>query len=170
MKKLKKNDIDPRKFVCVKTDGTIFNFNKFKNSIDLASNIYRDKNLLKDAQSKQYNIKILLNELRNYNPTKPKKIEAKKETLIAAEKLLNNRQKVIDTFKTGIFSYIDEFQIREESEEKSEEKNLEKITDELKKFIKYVENECKDINYDLYKDYFNFVVPSALEKIVWNKK
>ena len=46
--KKEKNDIDPEKFVCVKTDGTIFNFNKFKNSLDLASNIYRDKNLLKD--------------------------------------------------------------------------------------------------------------------------
>ena len=45
--KKEKNDIDPEKFVCVKTDGSIFNFNKFKNSIDLASNIYRDKNLLK---------------------------------------------------------------------------------------------------------------------------
>ena len=29
--KKEKNDIDPEKFVCVKTDGTIFNFNKFKN-------------------------------------------------------------------------------------------------------------------------------------------
>ena len=130
--KKEKNDIDPQKCVFVKTDGSIFNFNKFKNSIDLTWNIYRDKNLLKDGQSKQYDIKILLNKLRNYNPTKPKKIEAKKETLIAAEKLLNNRQKVIDTFKTGIFPYIDEFQIREESEEESEEKNLEKITDEFK--------------------------------------
>ena len=30
--KKEKNDIDPEKFVCVKTDGTIFNFNKFKNT------------------------------------------------------------------------------------------------------------------------------------------
>ena len=44
------NDIDPEKFVCVKSDGTIFNFNKFKNSLDLASNIYRNKELLKDAE------------------------------------------------------------------------------------------------------------------------
>ena len=115
--KKEKNDIDPEKFVCVKTDGTIFNFNKFKNSLDLASNIYRDKNLLKDAENKQSDIKILLNKLRNYNPTKPKKIKAKEETLIAAEKLLNNRQEVIDAFKTGIFLYIDGFQIKEESEE-----------------------------------------------------
>ena len=55
--KKEKNDIDPEKFVCVKTDGTIFNFNKFKNSIDLASNIYRDKNLLKDAENEQHDTK-----------------------------------------------------------------------------------------------------------------
>ena len=30
--KKKKNDIYPEEFVCVKTDETIFNFNKFKNT------------------------------------------------------------------------------------------------------------------------------------------
>ena len=99
--KKEKNDIDPEKFVCVKTDGTIFNFNKFKNSIDLASNIYRNKNLLKDAEKKRYEIKILLNKLRSYNPTKSNKVKAKEETLSAAEQLLYNRQEVIDAFKTG---------------------------------------------------------------------
>ena len=117
--KKEKNDIDPEKFVCVKTDGTIFNFNKFQNSVDFALNIYRDKNLLKDVENKQYDTKLLLNKLGYYNPTKPKKIKAKEETLSAAEKLLNNRQEVIDTFKGGIFSYIDGFQIKEESEEES---------------------------------------------------
>ena len=138
-----KNDIDPEEFACVKTDGTIFNFNKFKPSQDLASNICRDKNLLKGAENKQSNIKILLNKLRNYNPTKPKKIKAKEETLSAAEKLLNNRQDVIDAFKTGIFPYIDGSRIKKESEEESggeseeesEEKKLEKIKDDFKKFI-----------------------------------
>ena len=129
--KKKKNDIDFEKFVCVKTDGTIFDCNKFKNLLDLVSNIYRDKNLLKDAENKQSDIKILLNKLRNYNPTKPKNIKAKEETIIAAKKLLNNRQKVIDAFKTGIFSYKDGFQKKEESEEESEEKKLEKIKDDL---------------------------------------
>ena len=101
--KKEKNDIDPENFACVKTDGTIFNFNKFNNSLDLASNIYRDKNLFKDAENKQSDIKILLSKLRNYNPTKPKKIKAKEETLRAPEKLINNRQEVIDAFKTGIY-------------------------------------------------------------------
>ena len=105
----------------------------------MASNIYRNKKLLKDAENKQYGRKILLKKLRNYNPIKPKKIEAKKETLIAAEKLLNNRQEVIDAFKTGIFSYKDGFQKKEESEEESEEseeeseeKKLEKVKDDFK--------------------------------------
>ena len=114
-----KNNIDPEKFVCIKTDGTIFNFNKFKNSLDLASNIYREKNLLKDAENKQSYIKILLNKLRNYNPTKPKKIKAKKETLIAAKKLLNNRQEVTDALKTGIFPYKDGFKKKKNQKKKS---------------------------------------------------
>ena len=157
MRKLekKRNDNDPEKFVCVKTDGNIFNFNKFKTSLDLASNIYRKKSLLKDAENEQRKIKILLNKLRKHNPTKLIKINAKEETLIAAEKLLNNRQEVIDVFKTSIFPYIDGFQIKEESEE---------LEHDIKKFIKYTENKAKEINYDLFKNYFNFVVPSALAK------
>ena len=112
----------------------------------MALNIYRTKKLLKDAENKQHGIKILLNKLRKYNPTKPKKIKAKEETLSAAEKLLNNRQEVIDAFKTGIFPYIDGFQIKEESEEELEEE-LEEESEESKngltKFIEYIENESK---------------------------
>ena len=117
--KKEKNDIDPEKFVCVKTDGTIFNFTKFKTSLNLASNIYKSKSWPKDAENKQKEIKILLNKLRNNNLTKLKKINAKKETLSAVEKLLNNRQEVIDAFKTGIFSCIDGFQIKDQKNQKN---------------------------------------------------
>ena len=44
--KKEKNDIDSEKKFFVKTDGTIFNFNKFKHSLDLTSDIYRNKSLL----------------------------------------------------------------------------------------------------------------------------
>ena len=119
----------------------------------------QNKSLLKDTENKQNEIKILLNKIRKYNPTKLENINAKEETLSAAEKLLNNRQEVIDAFKTGIFPYIDEFQIKEESEEE-----LEESKNDLKKFIEYIENESKNINYDLFKDYFIFSIPRALEK------
>ena len=164
--KKEKNDIDSDKFVCVKTDGTIFNFNKFKNSLDLASDIYRNKTLLKNAEDKQNEIKILLNKLKKYSPTNLKKIKAKEERLSAAEKLLNNRQEVIDAFKTGIFPYIDGFQIKEESEKESEEESEERINT----FLKYIEKESKGINYDLFKTYFNFSMPSALVNQLYKTK
>ena len=136
----------------------------------MASNIYRDKKLFKDAENERNDIKILLNKLRNYYPAKPKKIKAKEKTLSAAEKLLNNRQEVIDAFKTGIFPYIDGFQRKIESEEESKEESEEKMKDHFTKFIEYIENESKDINYDLFKDYFKFVVPSALVKKLYEIK
>ena len=130
MKKLKKKqkDVESEKFTCVKTDvKTIFNFDRFKNSFDLASDINRNKSLLKNTENKQKEIKIILNELKKYSPTNLKNIKAKKETLSAAEKLLNNRQEVINAFKTGIFPYIDGYQIKKESEEESKEKIRESI-------------------------------------------
>ena len=92
--------------------------------------------------------------------------------------MLNNRQEVIDTFKAGIFPYIDGFQIKEESEdeseekseEESEEKKSEEIKDDFKRFIEYIENQSKGIGYDLFKNYFNFVVPNALAKKLYETK
>ena len=78
--------------------------------------------------------------------------------------MLNNRQEVTDAFKTGIFAYIDGFQIKEEDELE------EKIKDGFKKFIEYIENESKGINYELFKDNFNFIVPSALVKKLYETK
>ena len=101
--KKEKNDIYSEKFLCVKSDGTTFTFNELKNSLDLASNIYRKKSSINDAKNKQSETKILLKKLRKYSRTNLKKIKAKEKTLNAAEKLLNNRQEVVDAFKTGIF-------------------------------------------------------------------
>ena len=117
------------------------------------------------AENEQNEIKTLLSKLRNYNPTKLNKTNVKKETLSAAKKLLNNMQEGIDAYKTGIFLYIDGFQITEESEEE-----LEESEDEFKKFIEYIENESKSINYDLFKHYFNFTVPGALAKQLYETK
>ena len=84
--------------------------------------------------------------------------------------MLNNRQEVIDAFKTSIFLYIHGFQRKIESEEESKEESEEKMKDHFTKFIEYIENESKDINYDLFKHYFNFVIPSALAKELYETK
>ena len=82
--------------------------------------------------------------------------------------MLDARKDDIGFFEKGTFPYIGNvFKTKEEkSEEESEDESEE---ERVKKFIKYIENEWKDIN--LFKDYFKFVVPSALaKKIIWNKK
>ena len=47
-----KNTIDSERHVFVKTDGTTFSSNPFKNSIEFASNIYqKDKTSSEDAKN-----------------------------------------------------------------------------------------------------------------------
>lgn len=59
---------------------------------------------------------ILLNKLKRYNLINLEEIKAKEQTISAATKMYNNRQKDIVAFQTGIFPYIDGFKIEEESE------------------------------------------------------
>ena len=72
----------------------------------------------------QNEIKILSNKLRNYNPTKLKRIKTKEETLNASEKLISNRQEVIHAFKTSILLHEDVLQ--KKKNQKKNQKNQKK--------------------------------------------
>ena len=74
------------------------------------------------------------------------------------------RKDIISFFEKGIFPYKGNVFKSKEEEEEEEESEEESEEERLKKFIKYIENESKSINYDLFKKHFNFVVPSALIK------
>ena len=65
-------------------------------------------------------------------------------------------------FEKGTFPY--KGNVFKTKKEESEKNRLGKIKDDYKKYIEYFENKSKGINYDLFKDYFDLVVPSALEK------
>ena len=90
--------------------------------------------------------------------------------------MFDARQKFIVFFLKGIFPCKGNVfkRKKEESEEKSEEESeknrLEKIIDDYKKFIEYIENESNGINCDLFRDYFDLVVPSALAKKLFETK
>ena len=86
--KEEKNSIDSNRLVCVKSDGTVFNFNVFKSSLDFASGIYNGKISLEKAKNSQYKMFELLNNLKEYNPKKLDKIKSREETLNDAEKTL----------------------------------------------------------------------------------
>ena len=73
------------------------------------------------------------------------------------------RENVIDYFKKGIFPYKGNvFKTKEKKSEEGSEEESEK--GRIKEFIEYIENESKDINYDLFERYFNSTVPNVLVK------
>ena len=101
------------------------------------------------------------------------KTNEKNRVLESARKLSDARDEIIYLFEKGTFPYKDNtFKTKEkewekESEEESEE---ESEKERFKKFLEYIENESKDINYDLFKDYFDVLVPSALAKKLYETK
>ena len=100
-------------------------------------------------------------------------MEEKNNSLQSARKLPDARKDIIGFFKKELFRikvmYLK--QKKKKSEEESEDESEEESEEErAKKLIKYVENESKDINYNLFKDYFNFVVPSTLRKKLYEIK
>ena len=56
-------------------------------------------------------------------------------------------------------------QKKKKNQKKKKKKNQTKTN-----FFKYIENESEDINYDLFKDYFNFVVPTVFAKQLFQRK
>ena len=97
-----------------------------------------------------------------------KKAKEKNRVLKPGKKLLNARDDIIDLFEKGIFPY--KGIVFKTKEKKSEENNLEKIKDDYKIFFKYIEDESKGIKYDLFKQYFDFEVPTVLAKKLYETK
>ena len=87
--------------------------------------------------------------------------------------MLDARKDIIGFFEKGTFPYKGiVFKTKEEkSEEESEDESEEESEKErVKKIIEYIEKKPKDLNYDLFKNYFNFVVSSALAKKLYETK
>ena len=111
---------------------------------------------LDKARNYQTKLRILINKLNNdYNPRNKKKAKEKNNVLESARKLLNARKDIIGVFEKRTFLYKGNvFKIKEEESEE----------ERVQKFIEYIDKESKDTNHHLFKDYFNFVIPSALAK------
>ena len=109
---------------------------------------------LDEARNYQTVLSILISTINNdCNLRIPKKAKEKNDVLESARKMLDARKNIIDSFEKGTFPYKgDVFKKKEESKDESEENKLEKIKYDYKKYIEYIENESKSINYDLFKD------------------
>ena len=82
--------------------------------------------------------------------------------------MCDTRDEIIYHFEEEIFPHKDNAFKTKEKE--SKESKLEKIKDDYKNFFKYIEDESKDISHDGFKEYFNFEVPSALAKKLYEPK
>ena len=85
--------------------------------------------------------------------------------------MLNTRDDIIDLFEEGIFPY--KGNVFKTKEKELEENKLEKIKNDYKNFFKYIEDESKGINYELFEKHFNFISPTVLTKQLYeieNKK
>ena len=82
--------------------------------------------------------------------------------------MLNARDDITDRFEKGTFPY--KGSVFRTKEEESEENTLEKIKDNYNKLFKYIEDGSKDIDYNLFEDYFSFPVPSLLAKKLFETK
>ena len=89
------------------------------------------------------------------------KIEEKNRVLKSAKKLSDARDDIIDLFEKGTFPYKGNVFKTKEEESKKER---------IKKFIKYIEDESKGINYELFKKYFYASVPTALARKLYTAK
>ena len=165
-------ELEGVELVWTKTDGTKYNFNHFLLTFKFIEKIHNYEITLNIAINDQTEIKILINKLNDYNPTKPEKIEEKKRVLKSAKKLFDARDEIINLFGKGIFPYkgnLFKTKEKEESEESEEKKESEEKLYE-NKFFKNIENESEGINYDLFEKHFKFKLPSILAKTLLETK
>ena len=159
--------LDKAQLICTKTDGkTKYNFSNFTFPLKFASKIYNKDFTLQEVEDDQQKLNILINKLNNdYNPVNKMKIKDKNWYFKVSKKLLYIRKEIIRAFKEVIFPYIDGFKVEKESDEKESDKEL----DENELFLN-IKVESNDISYELFKEHFNFVAPTVLEKTLLETK
>ena len=72
--------------------------------------------------------------------------------------------------KGNVFKTKEEKSEKESEDESEDESEEESEEERVKKFIRYIENKPKTIDYDFFKNYFDFSVPSTLVKKLYQTK
>ena len=78
-------------------------FNEYRDLSQFGNEIFSDEISIEDARNEQDNIKILINKLKNYGPSNPKKIKSRQEVLDNAQKLYNIRNDIVHASESKIF-------------------------------------------------------------------
>ena len=95
--------LESAEIVCVKTDGTKYDFNIFTLPLRFAEKIHNYEITLDEAINNQTELSILINKLNNYNPRIPEKVNEKNNVLNSARKLWGVRKDIITFLKKEFF-------------------------------------------------------------------
>ena len=76
-----------KKFVCFPSNGTLYNFNKFRDIKQPGNDIFNGQISIKQAKDEQNEMMEEITKLQNYNPTNKQKIMFKEEVFNNARKL-----------------------------------------------------------------------------------
>ena len=110
-----------------------------------------------DAEMKQNEFDAKPNALSGYSPRNQNYIEAKNKILVNAKNFCERRKKIIEGFKKGIFLL------------KSDDESPKKTTKvDVKEFNELIIKKEKDIDKEIFKNYFGFQTLSALLKNLYN--
>ena len=103
--------------------------------------------------------------LKRYAPRDNKYVGAKNNLLNNAKNFYEGREKIIEGFKNGVFPVC--YDERHENQMKAEREIEE---DDEEEFLKYIEDESKDIGYILFSYYFNFAKSIDMTKKLFEIK
>ena len=89
------NKLESAELVCIKTDGTKYDFNIFMLPLRFAEKIHNYEITLDEAINNQTELSMLINKLNNYNPRIPEKVNEKNNVLNSARELWDVRKDII---------------------------------------------------------------------------
>ena len=122
-------------------------------------NLYYKKITIDEAERGQNESNVIMNALKAYSPRNNKYIETKNKLLNNFKKLYEGREKIIEVFKNGIFSFVHDEVWEEQMRNKKEEEEMNNIQEkngliDYKKLMRKIGFKERYINRKLVKKHF----------------
>ena len=165
-------NFDYKKLKLTGGNNVTYDFSDYKTFEELVRELYYKKMTIDNAEHMPDEFNSILNFLSNYTPRDQKCIEAKNNLLNNVKNFYEGREKIIKGFKDGIFllNRYNEFEEEQQTSKKSNKKEppnkpTKTNVNELNEII--IKKET-DISKELFKNYFNFQMPTTMLKTLCN--
>ena len=165
IKTIQKN-VDYRKSKIKGGNNVDYDFSDYRTFKELFRYLYYRNITIDEAKSKQEEFNVVLHLLKKYSPKHDKYVTLKNNLVDNASKFHDGREKIIEGFKNGVFSfyYDRDYEERMKYEKEEEEETITNIDE----FSKYITKNETDINNELSKNHFGFQKPSDIFKALNN--